>query len=264
MAKTHATRTVQKAHNCLTRAIRQAEGQDLVRRNVSALVDTPRGREGRPSHSLTLEQATALLAAARRSRLHAYIALCLLTGIRSEEARALTWDHVDLEAGTVSVWRSVRAHGDTKTERSRRTLKLPQVVVDVLRQRQERQAKERAEAGELWQEQGLVLCTSVGTPLESHNLRRDFRCVRGQRSPGPDRKSRTGISPCSRTSSPLPKPPLPPDTASVVKAARHVTAWPRPRGGRSASGLRAVARAPGRWGFPSRSLGPSRGPPDNR
>jgi integrase len=177
MAKTHATRTVQKGHNCLTRAIRQAEGQDLVRRNVSALVDTPRGQPGRPSPSLTLEQATTLLDAASKSRLHAYIALCLLTGIRSEEARALTWDHVDLDAGTVSVWRSVRAHGDTKTQRSRRTLKLPRAAVEVLRKQQEQQLEERELAGELWQENGLVLATSVGTPFESHNLRRDFRKV---------------------------------------------------------------------------------------
>jgi integrase len=177
MARTHATRTVQKGHNCLTRAIRQAEGQDLVRRNVSALVDTPRGQEGRPSQSLTLDQAKALLEAAEKSRLHAYIVLCLLTGIRSEEARALTWEHVDLEAGTVSVWRSVRAHGDTKTQRSRRTLKLPQSAIDALRKQEERQAKERAGAGPLWQEHGLVLATSVGTPFESHNLRRDFRKV---------------------------------------------------------------------------------------
>jgi integrase len=177
MAGTHATRTLQKAHNCLTRAIRHAEAQDLVRRNVSALVDTPRGQEGRPSRSLTLQQATALLAAAERSRLGAYIVLCLLTGIRSEEACALTWDHVDLEAGTVSVWRSVRAHGDTKTQRSRRTLKLPEVVVRVLRDHRERQAGERDNAGPLWQEHGLVLATSVGTPLDSHNVRRDFRKV---------------------------------------------------------------------------------------
>ncbi len=177
MAGTHATRTVQKAHNCLTRAIRHAEAQDLVRRNVSALVDTPRGRAGRPPQSLTLEQATALLAAAGRFRLHAYIVQCLLTGIRSEEARALTWDHVDLDAGTVSVWRSVRAHGDTKTERSRRTLKLPRAVVRALREHQERQARERDNAGPLWQEHGLVLATSVGTPLDSHNVRRDFRKV---------------------------------------------------------------------------------------
>jgi integrase len=177
MAATHATRTLQKAHNCLTRALRHAEGQDLVRRNVSALVDTPRGREGRPSQSLTLAQATALLEAAEDSRLHAYIVLCLLTGVRSEEARALTWEHVDLDAGTISVWRSVRSHGDTKTNRSRRTLKLPEAAVEALRAQMRRQAEERANAGELWQNYGLVFTTSVGTAYESHNLRRDFRKV---------------------------------------------------------------------------------------
>jgi integrase len=177
MTATHATRTIQKAHNCLTRAIRQAEGQDLVRRNVSTLVDTPAGKDGRPSQSLTLEQASAVLKAAESSRLYAFIALCLLTGVRSEEARALTWDHVDLEAGTVMVWRSVRAHGDTKTNRSRRTLKLPQAAVEALKRQRVLQAEERLKAGELWQEHGLVLATSLGTPLESHNVRRAFRKV---------------------------------------------------------------------------------------
>jgi integrase len=177
MAVTHSTPTLQKAHNCLTRALRHAEGRDLVRRNVSALVDTPRGREGRPSQALTLEQAAALLEAAEDSRLHAFIVLCLLTGVRSEEARALTWEHVDLDAGTISVWRSVRARGDTKTVRSRRTLKLPEIAVEALRAQTRRQAEERTRAGELWQEHGLVFTTTVGTPYESHNLRRDFRKV---------------------------------------------------------------------------------------
>ena len=177
MAVTHSTPTLQKAHNCLTRALRHAEGRDLVRRNVSALVDTPHGREGRPSQALTLEQATALLEAAEDSRLHAYIVLCLLTGVRSEEARALTWDHVDLDAGTISVWRSVRAHGDTKTNRSRRTLRVPQIAVEALQAQLRRSAEERSRAGELWQEHGLVVTTTVGTPYESHNLRRDFRRV---------------------------------------------------------------------------------------
>jgi integrase len=103
-------------NNARVPALRHAEGRDLVRRNLSALVDTPHGREGRPSQALTVEQA-ALLEAAEDSRLHAYIVLCLLTGVRSEEARALSWDHVDLDARTISVWRSVRAHGDTKTVR---------------------------------------------------------------------------------------------------------------------------------------------------
>ena len=100
--------------------------------------------------------------AAEASRLYAFIVLSLLTGVRSEEARALTWEHVDLEAGTISVWRSVRAHGDTKTNRPRRTLKLPEIAVEALWRQRERQAGEGADAGELWREHGLVFTTSVG------------------------------------------------------------------------------------------------------
>ena len=40
-----------------------------------------------------MEQAAALLDVAEDSRLHAYIVLCLLTGVRSEEPRALTREH---------------------------------------------------------------------------------------------------------------------------------------------------------------------------
>jgi integrase len=68
--------------------------------------------------------------------MHAYIALCLATGIRTEEARALRWEHVDFGdpvanppvPASAAVWRSVRSHGDTKTEKSRRTLALPETM----------------------------------------------------------------------------------------------------------------------------------------
>ena len=90
-----STRTVQIAHNVLVRAIRQAERDDLVGRNVAALVKPPKGqRVGRPSKSLTLEQAVSLMTAAQGTRLEAYIVLSLLSGMRTEEARALRWDHV--------------------------------------------------------------------------------------------------------------------------------------------------------------------------
>jgi integrase len=145
-----------------------------VQLHAVATAKTASGQAGRPSQALTLEQAAALLEAAEDSRLHAYIVLCLLTGVRSEEARALTWDHVDLDARTISVWRSVRAHGDTKTNRSRRTLRIPQIAVEALQGQLRRQAEERSRAGELWQEHGLVFTTTVGSPYESHNLRRDF------------------------------------------------------------------------------------------
>ena len=97
LAATHSSRTVVVVHNALTRAIRHAEANRHVLHNVAALVDTPTGQKGRPSQALTAEQAVELLAAAQDARLGAYVVLCLLTGIRTEEARALRWDHVDLE-----------------------------------------------------------------------------------------------------------------------------------------------------------------------
>ena len=97
IAATHSSRTVVVTHNALERAIRHAEANDYVRRNVAALVRPPARQAGRPSKSLTTGQATALLAAAEGSRLGGYVVLCLLAGSRTEEARALTWDHVDLD-----------------------------------------------------------------------------------------------------------------------------------------------------------------------
>src|SRR6201989_3080545 len=164
-------------HLALKRAIRHAEANDLVARNVAALADTPKGQDGRPSKSLTLDQALAVITAARTlpvmelrpglkdvrrpaELMHAYITLSLLCGLRTEEARALRWAHVDLDGDPtaappvpphIAVWRSVRAHGETETERSRRTLGLPAAAVQALRAWSGSQDAERLRAGGDWQ-----------------------------------------------------------------------------------------------------------------
>jgi integrase len=189
-----STRTVQISRNVLVRAIRRAERDGLAARNVAALVKPPKGqRGGRPSKSLTLEQALALMEAAKGTRLEAYITLSLLTGLRTEEARALRWDHVvawvggqwqpvteagfDHEQLAVLVWRSDRAGGDTKTPRSRRTLALARRCVAALRDHRARQAADRLAAGLLWQDHNLVFASTVGSPLDDHNVRRQFRKI---------------------------------------------------------------------------------------
>jgi integrase len=182
LAATRATRTVSMTRAALARAIRHAEASDKVRRNVAALVDSPSGRQGRPSRSLTFDQAVALITAAQEYALYAYVVLSLLVGLRTEEARALRWDHVYLGAASalpphIDVWRSVRAHGDVKTSKSRRSLALPAMAVAALTEHQERQARARLRAGELWQEQGLVFTTALGTRLDAGNVRRSLRAI---------------------------------------------------------------------------------------
>ena len=191
-----SAQTVEKYRNVLRPVLREIGDKALA-----DLVDTPQGRAGRPSKALSLEQAAALLRVSCQKRtvrefpgspprppslMHAYIVLCMLVGVRTEEARALRWDHVDLDGrpgadppvpSHVAIWRSVRAHGDTKTEKSRRTLGLPRMAVTALRDHRERQLADRVAAGELWQDRGLVFTTQIGTPLDAANVRRMFKNV---------------------------------------------------------------------------------------
>jgi integrase len=203
MAAGYSSAAVTMGHLALKRAIRHAEANDLVARNVAALADTPKGQDGRPSKSLTLDQAVAVITAARTlpvmelrpglkdvrrpaELMHAYIVLSLLCGIRTEEARALRWAHVDLDGDPaarppvpphVAVWRSVRTHGETKTERSRRTLGLPAVAVQALRGWSASQAGERLAAGNGWQDTGLVFTNHLGIALDAGNVRKMFKRV---------------------------------------------------------------------------------------
>jgi integrase len=172
-----STRSLQIIRNCLERAIRHAEIRDLVGRNVAALVKAPRGRPGRPSKSLTLEQARALLAAAKPFRLYGYVVLSVVTGLRTEELRALRWGEVDLDAQTVAVYRAARASGDTKTQKSRRVLLLPELAVAALQDQRKRQAADRLAAGELWHDRDLVFASRTGTALDRYNVERDFKKI---------------------------------------------------------------------------------------
>ncbi|MFF9116656.1 tyrosine recombinase XerC [Streptomyces massasporeus] len=190
-----ATRSLRDLLAILRRSIEHAQRRDKAARNVALLVTAPEGRPGRPSKALNLEQAKAVLTAARPSRLYAYLVLSLLSGVRTEEARPLTWDHVFLETTDgipphVAVWRSVRKHGETKTRKSRRTIALPKMVVEVLDEHMRWQKQERASRGMEWSPTGLVFTTRSGEPLDAANVRRDFRAIlaRAAKMPGIDLK----------------------------------------------------------------------------
>lgn len=125
------------------------------------------------------EQAERLVAAAYGSSLHAYIVLSLLTGARTEEVRALRWADVDLAGQpdatppvppAITVLRSVRVGGDTKTRKSRRRFALPRRSVDAL-------TAHRARLGRTPDPTALVFATTNGTELDPHNVRRAFRAT---------------------------------------------------------------------------------------
>ena len=81
----------------------------------------------------------------------------------SGHSRTLRWAKSALEGDPgadppgpphVDVWRSARAHDDTKTRKSRRALGMPRMAVAALREHLERQAAARRQAGVLWEDNG--------------------------------------------------------------------------------------------------------------
>jgi integrase len=178
-SKVLSTDTLHKLHSILRLAVTRAQAREKVKRNVVLLCDIPQRREGRPSKSLSFDQADALLAAAEDTPMQAYIVVSPLTGARTEELRPLTWSHVSLDSVPpfIEVWHSVRAKGETKTLKSRRSLELPQRCVEVLRVHRDRQDEVRKAAGGRWRDRDLVFASAAGTQLDAANVRRAFRKV---------------------------------------------------------------------------------------
>jgi integrase len=172
-------RRVQYLHAVLRRALVSAERWGLASRNVAKLADPPRvpHHEIRP---LTPEDAHKLIDASCDDRLRALYVCALGTGMRQGELLALRWDDVDLDAQTLSVRHTLaRVEGrlvrlEPKSDRSRRTLVLPETVLAALRPHRTRQLMDRLVAGRRWVDSGHVFTTTIGTPIEAAAVSRAF------------------------------------------------------------------------------------------
>ena len=65
---------------------------------------------------------------------------------------------------------------EPKTERSRRSIVIPEVVVAALRAHRTRQRMERLVAGSRWVDSDHVFATTIGTPIEAAAVTRSFQC----------------------------------------------------------------------------------------
>ena len=141
--------SIRQAHAILSRALKVAEREGRVRRNVAALVDVPSA--GDVHHdALTPAQAKRVLKCAADRRELARLTVALVLGIRQGEALALRWADVDLTpreleggstvGGVIEISEGltqIRGEGPrltgVKSAASRRQIPLPDAVAEVLR-----------------------------------------------------------------------------------------------------------------------------------
>jgi integrase len=154
-------------HRALTVAVKRRR----IPFNPVAATERPRV-ERREVRALTGDEARWLLEAAREDRLWPLFALAITTGMRQGELYALRWGDVDLARRTVYVrraqtvdheWKPIE--GDTKTDRSRRTIALGTLAIDALR-------AHRASLAAVPHPTALVFTSPEGGRLLKQNVRR--------------------------------------------------------------------------------------------
>ena len=107
--------SVHHIHAILHRALDQAVRWGLLMRNVTDAVDPPR-RSSPEMRTWDTRQVAAVLATAADDDLEALWRLALLTGMRRGELLGLRWADVDLDAGTLSVRRTLSRGATSRLE----------------------------------------------------------------------------------------------------------------------------------------------------
>ena len=137
--------TVKYMHRILRHALQQAVRWQLLVRNPADAVKPPTA-ERKEMKALDADGTAALIEAARGTRLFVPILLGVLCGMRRGEITALRWRSVDLERGQLSVVASTEQTRDSVREKvpksgRGRTVALPSLVVEELRQHRLSQAE---------------------------------------------------------------------------------------------------------------------------
>ncbi len=171
-----SVRRVQIIREVLRNALNQAMREGIVSRNVAALTSGPKTVKN-PVKPFDPQEAQRFLAAAKDDRLEALWTLTLATGLREGEVLGLKWEDVDLDAGVLHVTHALqRVKGEglqlvtPKSRSSLRTVAIPKIAVESLRQHRLQQKQEAAWGRKRWQDTGYVFTTKIGTPLDTNRL----------------------------------------------------------------------------------------------
>ena len=170
LANGKSVRNVQIMRAVLRAALTAACREELLSRNVAALVRLPKWEQGEIK-PWSADEARAFLAAAESDPLYPAFVLLVHYGLRRGEVLGIRWQDIDADQGVLRIRQQVRRSGGKlevgplKTRAGRRDLPLLHAVMRVL---PEEPAFEPSD---------LVFTTSAGNPVEPHNLARSFHRI---------------------------------------------------------------------------------------
>lgn len=148
--KGYAVETIKQVKcNILNPIMDLAEADGHIEKNPCRYVTTPKRTYGKKRAATDAEVKT-LMEVSKKHRLWILVPLLAYTGLRRGEAEALTWDDIDLVAGTLKVDKSYTQGcdgktrlGKTKSRTSNRILPIPSALLSMLKTYRMTEAKGR-------------------------------------------------------------------------------------------------------------------------
>lgn len=175
--------SVVHSHRVLHKALRDAVVEGLLSNDPLLGVQPPKVQRNE-MHALEESESLRLLSALEGSTLYLPVLLALQTGMRRGELLGLKWRDVDLGARTATVSRSLEQtregirFKEPKSRRSRRTIGLPALAVEALRDHKKAQAERRLLLARAYQDNNLILCRDDGSPWPPDLLSNAFTRAR--------------------------------------------------------------------------------------
>ena len=173
--------TVRRVHATLHRALKDAVRWSKLLRNPVDSADPPRAQGfDREMKVWTAAQLRTFLAAERESELYPLWLTLGTTGMRRGEALGLSWEDIDLEAGRLSIKKTLIMNGyktmlsTPKTKKGRRLIVLDPATIAALRKLRAQQIKEHLRQGLPWQESQPVFVTEAGLPYHPERVSKLF------------------------------------------------------------------------------------------
>ncbi len=195
-----SARMIRGCHMRLSQALKQAVRFGIVSFNVCDSVTPPKLGRGKADTWDQHEALTFLDTATNRpvlhrggdsglrrpDELHPLWHLLLLEGLRRGEALGLRWRDVSFERGTAHIVQTVAPDKSdrgramiqdrTKTNAGARSVRLTARTLAALKEHRTAQLARRLAAPE-WQDNDLIVCTSLGTPVNPNNVSRSFDAI---------------------------------------------------------------------------------------
>src|SRR5262249_42090684 len=165
-----AARTIGHAHRVLSKALRDAEKDNLVIKNVCKLQNAPKVTD---EEMVIVRDVSALVDKLADFRLRIPAMVSLFTGMRLGEVLALRWNRTHLDRKVIEVREALeqtKAHGirfkAAKTKAGRRDITLPEILVAALREHRRPALEFRIQlgAGRL-PDDALLFAAIEGAPL---------------------------------------------------------------------------------------------------